>query len=1044
MPRFFSKSIGRLNPTGRPLKVSSPVALPESNLAPGLEPELGNALAACDPPATSVAWAGSGPGLGQGDKVETQEKAKSSKSLWDRAYDDLRTEKRELVEDFEAILMSEPEIELTTSLDDVDTSEREKLMSALVDKKLEVMSKRQWRVRMFGKPVQIREQVDRIAKVVLIAKDFIPSAATMGPLHAGLPWAGVCMLVPLLVNDSKQRAATIDGLEYISTLVRRYAEIERIYLQGGEHTLKADRSEECMLRKELEIAIMKLYRQVLEYEARAVCQFNRNTALQIGRNIVEADGWGDIVGSMKASEMTCDELMRVIDAEDRQERIIRLESATNAQNCRVDEQLCASRKRDEELLAEIETTRKDQKELFKTKEQEGCLKSLRTTLYEDNMEKNPDRVPGTCEWFLRHPKYCEWLDGSASNLLLVTADPECGKSVLSKFLINYYKSWLWIDTAICYFFFKDDSDKNRSATHALCAILHQLFRQNPSLLEHAIPEYKSNGEKLPELFGSLWDILMKVAADANSGNIVCVLDALDECAESSCGRLIEYLARFHSDTRGTARIKFLITGRPNAFTSRVFSQHFSRLNQDLSSIKLMGENERELEEISVEINLVIDAKEDFRKQRRSDGIDDNAHVAVQGQLKMTENRTYLWMSLIFPVVEAMAGNAEDALLEAIKRIPNTVYEAYERILASSCNEDTARTLLHIVCAASRPLTLAEMNRALSVYGNCSLTPSKSFPRLVRELCGLFVSIQNNRVYLIHQTAKEFLILEGATGGPVRPIDSIRGPWKHSLEPTESNLILAKICASYLLYPAFESDPLAIDHRDRFADVQKVRQYTEEHDFLFYSANNWASHVREAKIQEETMIPIALKVCDTQSPRFLTWFYVYWVTAHHQKRYPQDLTGLMVGSYLGLEVIVKLLLEKPVDVDLKDIRYDRTPLSWAVWNGHEAVVKLLLEGAADVNSKDIDGRTPLLQAVEMGHEAIVKLLLKEAVEVDFKDGFSRTPLLRAAANGHEAVVKLLLVTTADVNSKDIGGRTSLSWATEKGHKTVAKLLESKGQ
>jgi hypothetical protein len=54
---------------------------------------------------------------------------------------------------------------------------------------------------------------------------------------------------------------------------------------------------------------------------------------------------------------------------------------------------------------------------------------------------------------------------------------------------------MWTDTSICYFFFKDDSDENRSAIHALCAILHQLLRQNHSLLKHAVAEYKSNGDK---------------------------------------------------------------------------------------------------------------------------------------------------------------------------------------------------------------------------------------------------------------------------------------------------------------------------------------------------------------------------------------------------------------------------------------------------------------------------------------------------------------------------------------------------------------------
>ena len=47
------------------------------------------------------------------------------------------------------------------------------------------------------KAVEVREQVDRIVKVVLVAKDFISSAASIDPIHAGLPWAGVCMLLPV-------------------------------------------------------------------------------------------------------------------------------------------------------------------------------------------------------------------------------------------------------------------------------------------------------------------------------------------------------------------------------------------------------------------------------------------------------------------------------------------------------------------------------------------------------------------------------------------------------------------------------------------------------------------------------------------------------------------------------------------------------------------------------------------------------------------------------------------------------------------------------
>jgi ankyrin repeat protein len=65
---------------------------------------------------------------------------------------------------------------------------------------------------------------------------------------------------------------------------------------------------------------------------------------------------------------------------------------------------------------------------------------------------------------------------------------------------------------------------------------------------------------------------------------------------------------------------------------------------------------------------------------------------------------------------------------------------------------------------------------------------------------------------------------------------------------------------------------------------------------------------------------------------------------------------------------KLPLEKAVDVYSKE-SLGRTPLSYATKNGHEAVVKLLLEKAVDMGSKDIEhGLTSLTHAAMNGHEA----------------------------------------------------------------------------
>jgi hypothetical protein len=66
-----------------------------------------------------------------------------------------------------------------------------------VDKKLTGMNMKQWRVKVCEISVEVREQVDRIVKVVLVAKDFVSPVASIDLVHAGFPWAGVCMLLPV-------------------------------------------------------------------------------------------------------------------------------------------------------------------------------------------------------------------------------------------------------------------------------------------------------------------------------------------------------------------------------------------------------------------------------------------------------------------------------------------------------------------------------------------------------------------------------------------------------------------------------------------------------------------------------------------------------------------------------------------------------------------------------------------------------------------------------------------------------------------------------
>jgi ankyrin repeat domain-containing protein 50 len=504
---------------------------------------------------------------------------------------------------------------------------------------------------------------------------------------------------------------------------------------------------------------------------------------------------------------------------------------------------------------------------------------------------------------------------------------------------------------------------------ALCALLHQLFSRKPRLLKYAIPDFRSNGTELPKLFSKLWGILEGAAADLEAGEIICILDALDECKESDRLMLIDILRQFYgygvSTRKEKTALKFLITSRPYFDIERRFKQ----LTKDIPTIRLAGEDETA--SISQEIDIVIKAK--VQNIASDLGLKDSVSACLEEDLLQITHRTYLWLKLIIDVIyKRLEVTTKIELRQVIRTIPATVDDAYEEILKHSPDISRARKLLHIVVSADRPLTLKEMNVALAIKNesrsreDLDLKQEGDFKTTVTNLCGLFVTVFDSKVYLIHQTAKEFLVKNDS----VQPLSL--GLWKHSLEPMESNLILAEICIWYLLFTVFESHPLTIAYKASYKHEEikaEVDRYTNEHDFLNYAAKHWAAHFRGANISDGTQLfKSALEISNTRSKRFFTWFQVFW--PRRWPKFPKNSTSLMVGSYFGHEKVVQFLLKTGADIKAKTSSGD-TALYWAAEQGHQKVVQLLLENGVDADTENEDGFTPLMSAATMGHTTIAK-------------------------------------------------------------------------
>ncbi|KAL6402688.1 hypothetical protein AUP68_14144 [Ilyonectria robusta] len=604
------------------------------------------------------------------------------------------------------------------------------------------------------------------------------------------------------------------------------------------------------------------------------------------------------------------------------------------------------------------------KERLSKKEQE-CHQLFRLTTgrrdatYEWYKDRVEERVEDTCMWFLKHEHFQTWLN-QESGPLLVSADPGCGKSVLAKYLIDY---GLPRSTTICYFFFKDQ-DQN-TVRQALCALLHQLFSQKQSLIGHAMIQFHEDGPSLINSIESLWKVLQNAIKDPQAGPVIMVLDALDECAESEFTDLMRNVeSQFHSDHLGHSKLKYLLTCRPY---DQIVSK-FRGLLDAFPNIRIPGEEESET--ISQEVNHVITRRINQLSMKKRLSPQIKSHL--EKRLQETTHRTYLWVYLVFDYLEKEYFKKTVKGVEStIGTLPRSINEAYEQILNKSKEHAIARKALSIILAASRPLTVSEMNVAMNIDAtsqsihDLDLEDEEDFKSSLRSWCGLFVSIHHGKIYFLHQTAREFLLADLASPTTVSSVLH----WHHSITTQDAHAVLAELCVLYLNF--FNSN-VSLP-----TDAKGEAGYSFDRPaFLDYSARNWGAHFREADIIDDAaIIPFALRICDPDSNSYSVWFRIYWKTTH--MRTTEYFTDLMLASYYGHRVVVKLLLEKGAEIEAKDSEHGRTPLSWAALNGHEASVKLLLEKGADVESKDEDGWMPLWWAAEDGHEAIVKLLQRKS-------------------------------------------------------------------
>ena len=683
------------------------------------------------------------------------------------------------------------------------------------------------------------------------------------------------------------------------------------------------------------LQLVDLYALILEYQATAVNYLSKR---QLKRAVSTHD-WKSLAKSIADLDTGAKTLVPLT-----QNDVIRR---------KLEEQLDEIHKSNEALQG-IHAILRDSLELQEKAAEKNLLELLSKKPYSTKLNDVEARVPGTLEWFFNDKKrFWKWRDSGISDILWVSAGPGFGKSVLSKSLVkDGLLSTKVLTTNVAHFFFKAGDSSRINMTDAMCVLLYQLLKQDRSgnLLQNAMtnPHAKGNSS-LGQNFEQLWEILVQVASASTSGEIILVLDGLDECTRDDRKAFLHALENFLIDNQkkeDSTVLKFLITSRPyddfrlNAPTNPLkdYITHFS------------------ISDVSNDIDLVIKARVDAVVSK----IPANSREAFANHLRRGNNRTYLWLSLTFKYINRypiLFTRPEDFEQQLVK-LPENIEDAYGMLLSTVPEKNRSLVLLQIVAGSERPLTVLEANYALTLALSqkkfnshkavkSELFPTDSFEEVIQTYSGFMIEVFDNKVSFLHATAQEFLTTpldeaKAAEGG--KEITPGRKHWQNILGRENPHNTLSKICISCLLIPDCPNKGMP-----RYEDVE------EKYPFFRFAVDYWYRHFEEQDEHDAEPVPSdAMILCHPSRLVVRKYETFTWIFRNEDGKYMSpDTQCLFMACIIGIYRVVDYILStRQSSVNVNERLQEMAPLSWAIDRGHHKVAKRLLADPR-VKAREID-------------------------------------------------------------------------------------------
>ncbi|ORY03566.1 hypothetical protein BCR34DRAFT_69839 [Clohesyomyces aquaticus] len=656
------------------------------------------------------------------------------------------------------------------------------------------------------------------------------------------------------------------------------------------------------------------------------------------------------------------------------------------------------------------------------------------------------KAEGTCGWFLRSDEFVKWKQGE-QRTLWCPGDAGVGKTFLASLVIQHLLDDSNLnDVRVLYVYFRHGFNTENQPYLTISTLLRQLLLSNGKYKHSASAikldaTYKERTDTNPPVR----ELLETLAEEVNQyGKVYVVLDALDESsgwngdsgAKSQMRHGIKRLQQM-------SKVNLMITSRSHADPGQELFGFLSTKTETDTFMVTMKEIYANADDIRSYAEFMIQEAsypgDPFANVLRLSR-DDTAGLKkdIVDAVVLAAGKLFLLAVL---QLKSITGTSTPAQLEeALINLPTTLTDQFQdmqkRIEAQTQNlgdRDAAKRALSWICAAARPMALAELQHALAIKAPTWAANKKEFHQdshLITLCAGFLIlpedqevsqmgnqqsrRLEDRTVEFVHATAREY-IGKSLLGRAVRRS-------------------MAEVCIGYLsngqlMHPTCTSD-------------EALTERLKNSRFLLYAACHWGHHLRLHENSNESTVK-------RPDPRWwtmmTTWISGWQKTAKtpipsvtqmavdmlgkeeallnlsqlmhiptykrpgFSQRFPQSMTALHFAARFGvLELTQRILAinsSKFLDVD-KDLRAQKNVPD----DGHDGPGALGQNGGDRVkyiDAKDTYMKTAMHVAARRGHDKIVGTLIQHGAKFEETTGDGETPLLSGAMNGDFNVVQVLL-------------------------------------